>query len=300
MIACNTPLLTVRILMFWYQRQSICVKWGKRTSEYFSIINGVRQGGVLSPQLFVIYMNDLSVCLTQCKAGCHLNETVTNHVMYADDICLMAPSAMALQKMLNLCYEFSLSNDIIFNPIKSQCMVFKPNRFKLYCPAVYLNGNIIDYVEKTKYLGYMFTNDKQDDVEMLRQLRLLYMRSNKIIRMFYFCTIDVKLELFRSFCTSFYCCYLWTGYKKSTFNRLRVAFNNAYRRILDLPWRCSASGMYATYGIYNLEAIIRKQTFGFIGRLRKSCNTIVQTLENAWIIRIQLWHTWFEVLYTNR
>ena len=95
----------------------------------------------------------------------------------------MAPSAIALQKMLNLCYEFSLSNDIIFNLIKSQCMVFKPNRFKLYCPAVYLNGNIIDYVEKTKYLGYMFTNDKQDDVEMLRQLRLLYMRSTTI-RMF--------------------------------------------------------------------------------------------------------------------
>ena len=61
---------------------------------------------------------------------------------------------IALQKMA--CYEFR-SNDII-NPTKSQCMVFKPNRFKLYCPAVYLNGNIIDYVEKTKYLGYMFTN----------------------------------------------------------------------------------------------------------------------------------------------
>ena len=152
-------------------------------------------------------MDDLSVCLTQCKAGCHLNETVTNHVMYVDGICLMAPSAIALQKMPNLCYEFSQSNAIIFNPIKSQCMVFKPNRFKLYCPAV----------EKTKYLGYMFTNDKQDDVEMLRQLRLLYMRSHKIIRMFYFCTIDVKLELFRSFCTSFYCCNLWTGYKKINF-----------------------------------------------------------------------------------
>ena len=57
---------------------------------------------------------------------------------------------------------------------------------------------------------------------------------------------------------------------------------------------------FSTYGIYNLEAIIRKQTFGFIGRLCKSCNTIVQTFENAWIIIIQLWHTWFEVLYTNR
>ena len=88
--------------------------------------------------------------------------------------------------------------------------------------------------------------------------------------------------------------------QKSTFNKMRVAFNNAYRRILDLPWRCSARCVYATYGISNLEAIIRKQTFGFIGRLRKRCNTIVQTLGNAWIIKTQLWHTWFEMLYTNR
>ena len=58
--------------------------------------------------------------------------------------------------------------------------------------------------------------------------------------------------------------------------------------------------MYATYGIYNLEAIIRKPTLGFIGRLYECCNTVVQNLENAWIIRIQLWHNWFEVLYTNR
>ena len=42
LIACNTSLLIVRILMFWYQRQSICVKWGKRTSEYFSIIHRMR------------------------------------------------------------------------------------------------------------------------------------------------------------------------------------------------------------------------------------------------------------------
>ena len=122
---------------------------------------------------------------------------------------------------------------------------------------MYLNGNIIDYVEKTKYLGYMYINDKQDDVEMLKPLRTLYMymRTNKIISMFYFCTIDVKLELFKSLCSSFYCCYLWIGYKKLNFNRFCVAFNNVYRRILDLPWRCSASGMYATYGINNLETM---------------------------------------------
>ena len=61
-------------------------------------------------------MDDLSVYLTQCKSGCYLSETVTNHVMNADDICLMAPNAIAIQKMLSLCYEF-MSYDIIVNPI---------------------------------------------------------------------------------------------------------------------------------------------------------------------------------------
>ena len=100
----------------------------------------------------------------------------------------------------------------------------------------------------------------QDDDDMLRQMRTLYIRSNKLLRTFYHCSIDVKLELFRSFCTSFYCCYLWTAYKKSTFNKLRVAFNNAYRRVLGLPWRSSASAMYANFGIQNFKAVIRKST----------------------------------------
>ena len=41
---------------------------------------------------------------------------------------------------------------------------------------------------------------------------------------------------------------------------LRVAFNNAYRRALGLPWRSSASAMYANFGIQNFEAVIRKST----------------------------------------
>ena len=76
----------------------------------------------------------------------------------------------------------------------------------------------------------MFDTNAQDDEDMLRQMRTLYIRSNKLIRTFHYCSTDVKLELFKSYSTSFYCCYCC--YKKSTFDRLRVAFNNAYRRVL--------------------------------------------------------------------
>ena len=60
----------------------------------------------------------------------------------------MAPSAIALQKMLKLCYEINLSKHTIFNPAKSHYMIIEPNRFKLHCPSVYLNRRIINYVGK--------------------------------------------------------------------------------------------------------------------------------------------------------
>ena len=142
-----------------------------------------------------------------------------------------------------------------------------------------------------------FSMNVQDDDDMLRQMRTLYIRSNKLLRTFYHCSIDVKLELFRSFCTSFYCCYLWTAYKKSTFNKLRVAFNNAYRRVLGLPWRSSASAMYANFGIQNFEAVIRKSTFGFTQRLAKSTNTLIMAIESSWIVRIDIWDFWQKTLY---
>ena len=123
----------------------------------------------------------------------------------------------------------------------------------------------------------MFNWNGQDDEDMLRQMRNLYIRSNKLLR--YYCSTDVKLELFKSYCTSLYCYYLWTAYKKSTFDRLRVAFNNAYRRVLSQPWRCSASAMYSNFGINYSEITIRKSTNEFIQRLAKSTNLLIMTID---------------------
>ena len=75
-----------------------------------------------------------------------------------------------------------------------------------------------------------------------------------IIIMFSHCSIDVKKEvLFNSYCTPLYCSYLWTDYRKTSFSKIRVAFNNVYRRIFGLSNRSSASAMYANYNICNFE-----------------------------------------------
>ena len=114
----------------------MCIKWGKNSSTYFNVSNGVRQGGVFSPKMFAIYIDDLSLDLAMCTSGCYIDDQCMNHVMYAGDIYLLVPSAIGLQRMLDVCLDFSLRNDIKFNPIKAVGIVFKPKSSKLYYPNV--------------------------------------------------------------------------------------------------------------------------------------------------------------------
>ena len=143
-------------------------------SDYFYVSDGVRQGGILSPKLYSVYVDDLSDYLVKRQIGCHIDNVCVNHVMYADDICLMAPSPAALQKLINICYDFSIQNNLSFISTKSFCMVFKPRLYNLLCPTFYMNTEILDYAAKIKYLAFTFSSDKKDDNDMLRQMRVFY------------------------------------------------------------------------------------------------------------------------------
>ena len=66
-------------------------------------LNGVRQGGILSPYLFNVYMDDLSCLLNCCNTGCVSGDTIINHLMYADDLVLISPSATGMKELLCAC-----------------------------------------------------------------------------------------------------------------------------------------------------------------------------------------------------
>ena len=69
----KTPIAIVRIILFWYSKQIVCIKWGTCMSDYFYISNAVRQGRILSPKLFSVYVDDLSDKLIKSKIGCHID-----------------------------------------------------------------------------------------------------------------------------------------------------------------------------------------------------------------------------------
>jgi hypothetical protein len=298
LIARNVPATIIRILSFWYSMQTVCVKWGHCSSAFFKVTNGVRQGSVLSPYLFAVYVDDLSTILLHSHVGCYIEKTCVNHVFYADDLCLMAPSPSGLQTLIDLCYEYSITTDIMFNPQKSVCLIFKPKLYKLHCPEVFLNGEKLKYASSVKYLGILFNETMCDDDDILRQLRLLYIRCNSLLRHFSTCSIHVKLELFRSYCAVFYCPYMWTKYNKKTYAKIRVAYNNAHRRILSLPPRCSASAMFANNNLWNLDTLIRRSTHAFMQRLSYSKNGLVHAFQQSYLINYVIWDQWYSLLYT--
>ena len=99
----GVPNYLIRILLFWYTKQKFHVRWGNTLSSPFSVSNGVRQGGILSPYLFNVYMDKLSMMLNTHDAGCYAGNLKVNHLMYADDVVIIAPSASGLQSLLNIC-----------------------------------------------------------------------------------------------------------------------------------------------------------------------------------------------------
>ena len=66
------------------------VQWGTNYSPPFTVTNWVRQGGVLSPYLFAVYLDGLSIQLGSARVGCTVGNMVVNHLMFADDMCVFS------------------------------------------------------------------------------------------------------------------------------------------------------------------------------------------------------------------
>jgi len=94
----------------------------KPVCDFLLVINsncGVRQGGILSPMLFSIYMDDLIKELRLSGYGAYLGSLFVGSILYADDVCLILGSCFGLQRMFDICTKYEVIWDISFNPANS-------------------------------------------------------------------------------------------------------------------------------------------------------------------------------------
>ncbi|XP_061719310.1 uncharacterized protein LOC133526635 [Cydia pomonella] len=283
----------VRVFEYWYGNQSNCVKWGDTTSNSYRLECGVRQGGLTSPDLFNLYVNDLMGRLRGTGVGCHVGDVCINSLSYADDMVLLSPSIKGLRKLVSVCENYVNSHGLIYNVAKTELMIFKAGRGPENIPEVKLNGEKLRIVQRFKYLGHILTDDMRDDSDIERERRALAVRGNMIARRFAGCSRGVKYTLFNAYCLSFYTCQLWVRYSRKSYGTIRVQYNNIFRTLLGLPRSCSASTMFAEARIPDFFAVVRARIASFWEGMRRSHNTILMSVYRN--INCNMFRHWLSV-----
>ena len=100
------------------------VRWNDYFSDSFFVSNGVCQGGILSPYLFFLYIDDMTYNLNTVKSGCYARNYCLNNIMFAANICLFSPSLVGLRDLLNTCYNYARLHKMLFNCSKLFGMLF--------------------------------------------------------------------------------------------------------------------------------------------------------------------------------
>ena len=292
----NVPLFVVKLLMFWYTKQDMKVRWGNTLSSSFQVGNGVKQGGILSPVLFNIYMDKLSMTLNNTAIGGQIGGQLLNHLCYVDDMCLISISSAGMQELLNVCHSYSIEHSLLYNKNKSYSLCFKPTSIKFERPCFFLGEKIIPKVTQCKYLGVIIS-DHNCDADLKRQMRKFYTNANMLIRKFFKCSVDVKCYLFKMCCSTMYCSAMWFDTTKSAMKKLKVAYNNSLRRLLSLPTYNSASEMFAVLNIPSFGELLIKFAFSFMSRMSSSINVFMVNIYNSSVpLFSKIWGWWYSIL----
>ena len=139
-----------------YLNDEACVKANGVRSTSFDINIGVRQGCVLSPLLFNIFICDLAKTLMEQENAPEVGPLRINSLFWADDLVLFSKDEKGLQNMLNILENYCKENELTVNTKKTKCMIFNKTGRLLLRPF-YLNGVQLEMVRSYKYLGFLLT-----------------------------------------------------------------------------------------------------------------------------------------------
>ena len=135
-----------------YTNDKACVKVKGKCSDCFDIDIGVRQGCILSPLLFNIFLCDLAKSLLEIDSPVGK----INSVFWADDLVMFSDTEEGLQKLLKILEAYCKENELTINTKKTKCMVFNSSGRLLLRPF-YLNDVQLECVRSYKYLGFIIT-----------------------------------------------------------------------------------------------------------------------------------------------
>ncbi|XP_077985394.1 uncharacterized protein LOC144440039 [Glandiceps talaboti] len=152
------------------------VKLNDIETDYFETTEGVKQGCVLSPLLFSIYINKFAKMLKNSNVGVQINTQIIPGIFWADDVVLIANNHWELQTLLHIAADFALKWRLSFNQTKSEIMFFGR---KLHTKdTVWKLGDLkLKETKSYNYLGIIITKSLKDH----EHFKKMYQKGMKLI-----------------------------------------------------------------------------------------------------------------------
>jgi hypothetical protein len=235
------PIVVVRALAFVYTKQFAWVKWGTARSTLFDIANGTRQGSVLSPTLFSLYVQDLLDQLKQLGVGCHVRSLFVGAVAWADDFALLAPSHTAMKIMLDTASAFADQVGLVFSShptaskSKSKAIHMVGKVKGLAKPKqLMLAGKKLPWVAQATHLGHELHESGSMDLHVNKMRGALIGRYLDVQDAFGFASPNDVLAAIKLYCGDLYGGML-ARLDSDPIRKLCNCWSRAIKTVWDLP-----------------------------------------------------------------
>jgi retron-type reverse transcriptase len=267
-------------LYTWYKSMKAMVKWENSLSSEFSITRGTKQGSVLSPALFNIFINDLLIELVDSKQGLRFGNSVINSFAYADDITLISPIISGLQILIDICKNYADKWRFRFGIKKSHCMMINGKLFKT-APQWLLGEQEIEIVNELEILGCCFDNKLSGNYHIEKRIqacrKAMYSLS-EIGCCYPGLSSDVKTHLWKSIGQPTLLYGLDSMYiNGANLKRLNTTQASFIKRILGFKQRTHHSHLLRAVRVNHIEDYIKRNTIS-LWRRTFMINSLLRSL----------------------
>ena len=259
-----------KIVSTLYAKVKSCARANDGLTNFFSCSRGVRQGCLLSPMLFTLFLNDLNAAISSKAKGISLGSDVVHTLLYADDLVLVAETPEDLQTQLDVLKDFTENIMMKVNIGKTKVMVLRKNKrksqsqktwflgeqelkecdsYKCLGVTIKSNGSFNEHIENMNLKAgkaYYALISKCKDFSGLQPRLFLYLFDQTIVPILN------------------YASEIWGFEEYSTLERLHLS---ACKYILGVKSTTCTDAVYAELGRISLQSIRHACMLKFFARL---------------------------------
>ena len=298
--------VTWNLIYSLHRRAQTVVRWCDQTSEPFEILQGVRQGGVLSTDLYKVYSNPLLDRVTELLTGGMVGGVCCAAPACADDVTFTSDKPDELQVLVSESEDYSGMERFLLQPVKSVVMPVpgiarKTTNLDQFSWTI--NGEKMPVVKEVTHMGIKrsaVSNDVTVDENIKKARKTMYSLMGPGLHGYNGLDPETSVQLYQVYVvpTLVYGLELILPEQRLV-DSLERTNKKFLKHILSLPNTTADSAVYILTGTIPVEGVIHKRAlslFGNVCRQEKNSTeqrlatrqlTVKSSTSNSWFIAIK-------------